>query len=106
MGIVLNACDFIDRLLKPGKINLQEKLEFCLIKLRYNCLKGKQMTIELQFNSVTIQHADMQENYPLMFSAIQPYLPVHNSPKRRRPRKKKERVADLIDTLIDSIDSL
>ncbi len=62
------------------------------------------MVIELQFNSVTIQAADMQENYPLMFSALQPYLPVQKPPKRRRPRKKRETVANLIDSLIDSID--
>ncbi len=62
------------------------------------------MEIELRFNSVTIQPADMQENYPLIFSALQPYLLVQNSPKRRRPKRKRETVADLIDALIEDID--
>ncbi len=43
--------------------------------------------------------------YPLMFSALQPYLPIQKSPKRRRPWKKKQTVASLIDAVIDSIDS-
>ena len=63
------------------------------------------MTIELQFRSITIQPADMQENYPLMFSALQPYLPVEKPIRRRKPRKKKETVASLIDALIEDIDS-
>ncbi len=62
------------------------------------------MTIELQFNSVTIQPAEMQENYPLIFSALQPYLPIQKPPKRRRPRRKRETVADLIDALMEEID--
>ncbi len=62
------------------------------------------MVIELQFNSVTIQAGEMQENYPLIFSALQPYLPVQKPPKRRRVRKKRETVADLIDALIEDID--
>ena len=62
------------------------------------------MTIEFQFNSVTIQPAEMQENYPLMFSALQTYLPVQKSPKRRRPRRKRQTVADLIDALMEEIE--
>jgi hypothetical protein len=62
------------------------------------------MTIELQFNSITIQPADMQENYPLIFSAFQPYLPTQKPAKRRRTRKKKQTVANLIDALIDDIE--
>ena len=64
------------------------------------------MVIELQFNSVIIQPDDMQENYPHMFSALKPYLPVQKSPKRRRPRKKRQTVAHLIDALVENIDSL
>ena len=63
------------------------------------------MVIELQFNSITIQPAEMKENYPLIFSALQPYLPVQKPPKRRRPRRKRETVAHLIDALIENIDS-
>ncbi len=62
------------------------------------------MKIELRFNSVTIQPADIQENYPHIFSALQPYLPIQKPPKRRRVRKKRETVADLIDALIEDID--
>ena len=62
------------------------------------------MVIELQFRSITIQDADMQ-NYPGMFSALQQYLPAQKTPKRRKPRKRRETVAHLIDALKDSIDS-
>ncbi len=64
------------------------------------------MIIEFQFNSVTIQHGDMKENYPLIFSALQPYLPVQKPVKRRRPRKKRARVASLIDSIIDDIEGV
>ena len=62
------------------------------------------MTIEIQFRSVTIQPAEMQENHPEIFSVLQPYLPVRKSSKRRKPRKKRQTVASLIDTLIEDID--
>ena len=62
------------------------------------------MVIELQFRSITIQPADMQ-NYPGMFSGIKQYLPTQKTPKKRRPRRKRETVAHLIDALIDTIDS-
>ena len=62
------------------------------------------MVIELQFRSITIQAGEIEETYPLMFSDIKQYLPDKKTPKRR-PRKKKETVAHLIDALIDSIDS-
>ena len=62
------------------------------------------MTIELQFNSVTVPLAEMQENYPLIFSALQQYLPVQKPPKKRRARKKRETVASLLDALIEDID--
>ena len=62
------------------------------------------MVIELQFRSVTIQAGEIEENYPFIFSAFQPYLPVQKSPKRRRPRKKRETVAHLIDALIENIE--
>ena len=63
------------------------------------------MVIELQFKSIIVPLADMQ-NYPGMFSAIQQYLPVQKTPKRRKPRKKRETVGHLIDALKDSIDSM
>lgn len=63
------------------------------------------MTIEIQFRSVTIQPAEMQENPPEIFSVLQPYLPSRKSPKRRKPRNKRETVSQLIDALIDSIDN-
>ncbi len=62
------------------------------------------MTIELRFNSVTVPLAEMQENYPQIFSALQPYLRVQKPPTRRRVKKKRETVADLIDALIEDID--
>ena len=62
------------------------------------------MVIQLQFNTIIVPLAEMQENYPLMFSAIQPYLPDQKNPKRRRPRKR-QNVGDLIDALIENIGS-
>ena len=62
------------------------------------------MTIELQFNSVMIKPADMQENYPLMFSALQPYLLAQKPIKRRKPRQDRQSVASLIDAVIENID--
>lgn len=63
------------------------------------------MTIEFQFNSIIIQTGDMQENYPLMFSTFQQYLPTQKSLRRKKPKRNRETVASLIDALIDSIDS-
>ena len=59
------------------------------------------MTIEFQFKSVTIPLAELQDIYPDMFSVSQPYSPTQKKTKRRRPRKKRETVAHLIDALID-----
>ena len=67
--------------------------------------KEKLMEIQLQFKSIIVPLADMQD-YPGMFSALQQYLPAQKTPKRRKPRKEKQTVAHLIDRLIDSIDSL
>ena len=63
------------------------------------------MVIELQFRSITVPLSEIQENYPQIFSALQPYLPIQNSPKRRKPKRKRETVADLIDALIEDIDN-
>ena len=60
------------------------------------------MTIELRFQSIIVQNADMQGNYIDIFPVCSPYLST-NAPKRRRPRKKRETVAHLIDTLIENI---
>ena len=62
------------------------------------------MVIELQFNSVSIQPAEMQEDYSHIFSNLQSYIPIQKSPKRRRVRKKRETVAHLIDSLIEDIE--
>ena len=64
----------------------------------------KQMTIELRFQSVSIQPADLQESHPHAIPALQQYLPANNAPKRRGA-KKKRKIADLIDTLIENINS-
>ena len=61
------------------------------------------MTVEFQFNSVTIQAGEIEETYPLMFSALQPYLPVQKPIRRRKPRKKRQTVASLIDAVIENI---
>jgi len=63
------------------------------------------MTIELKLISIIIQD-DMQENYTGMFPISQSYLPVQKQIKIRRPRKKKETVANVIDNLLHNIDSM
>ena len=65
--------------------------------------RGNLMTIELQFISIIVQASEIEETYPLMFSAIQQFLPVRNTPKRRL--RKRETVGHLIDEIIDSIES-
>ena len=62
------------------------------------------MTIKYIFNSVTLQNEDIQEQFPGLISAIQSYLPVKKIPKKRKPRKKKVYMSDLIKPIIDSIE--
>ena len=62
------------------------------------------MTIEFRFQSVSIQPADLQENYPGMFSICQPYLPAQKPQKRRKPGNNRQTVAHLIDNLLDGLD--
>ena len=62
------------------------------------------MEIELQFISVIVRAGEIEETYPLMFSALQPYFPVRKSPKRKRARKKRVTVASLIDPIIENIE--
>ena len=63
------------------------------------------MTIEFQFKSVSVPLADLQEHYPLIYSALQPYLSVQKPIRRRKPRNKRQTVASLIDALIENIES-
>ena len=58
------------------------------------------MSIEIQFNSVTVEPQDIPPN--ILF-AISSYLPSHKPQKKRRPRRKKKLVGSLIDDIIDSI---
>ena len=62
------------------------------------------MTIKYIFNSVTLQNEDIQEQFPGLISAIQSYLPAQKTPKKRKPRKKKVYMSDLIKPIIDSIE--
>lgn len=61
------------------------------------------MYVELKLSQITIQAENMQENYPFLISAIRSYPPIHIAPKRRKPRRKRVRVASLIDGIIDAI---
>lgn len=63
------------------------------------------MIIELQFNSVTVQPADMLDNCPYIMSALRQYFPAENNPQRRQVRKKRETVASLIDPIISTIEN-
>ena len=60
------------------------------------------MSIEFEFNTITIQQQDIEEIYPNLISKIQSYLQTQKHHKRRKRRRKK--TADiLIDEIIDSI---
>jgi hypothetical protein len=63
------------------------------------------MSIEYKFQTVVLQYEDVQVQFPGLTSMINSSLPKKKTPKRRRPRKNRQTVAHLIDTLIDSIDS-
>lgn len=62
------------------------------------------MAMEIQLISIIVQDDNIQENYADIFSVSLPYLPDPKTRKRRRPKKKKETVAQLIDKIIDSIE--
>jgi hypothetical protein len=61
------------------------------------------MEIEIQFNSVTIQPVEVEENYPNLLSSLQSYLPIHKTKKRRRTRKKRTRVSSLIEPILEGL---
>ena len=60
------------------------------------------MTTQIQFNSVTMDMEDFQEQFPELAMMIQSSLPQKKKPKRRK-RKKKKTVANLIDEILESI---
>ena len=62
------------------------------------------MSIEFIFNTVTVQHDQIQEQFPHLVSMVNSYLPAKETHKRRR-RKKKLTAGPLIQEIIDSIDS-
>ncbi|MHC4256949.1 MAG: hypothetical protein ACYSO7_07390 [Planctomycetota bacterium] len=62
------------------------------------------MTIEIQFNSVTLQYEDIQEHFPELIPMINSSLPQKKKPKRRK-RKKKKTVGMLIDEIQENISS-
>ena len=62
------------------------------------------MPITIQFNSMTIPLADLQENYPHIISALEQYLPAQKPVKRRKPRKSRQTVAHLIDNILDTLE--
>ena len=61
-------------------------------------VSSKEKTVQ-DYNTFSKYLVDLQEHYPLIYSALQPYLPVQKPPKKRRPRKKKQTIAHLIDAL-------
>ena len=62
------------------------------------------MSIEIQFNSMTIQPQDIQEQFPNLIAIVDSYLPQKKKRKRRK-RKSKETVGSLIQEIIDSIEN-
>lgn len=62
------------------------------------------MTIELQFNSVTLQYEEIKKYYPELLPIIQSSFPQKKKTKRRK-RKKKRTVANLIDEILENLNS-
>ena len=58
------------------------------------------MSIEIQFNSIVVD----PQQLPALIAMVNSYLPKQKTPKRRKPRKKKETVGILIQEIIDSIE--
>ena len=63
------------------------------------------MSIEIQFNSVTVEPQEMQEKFPELYSAISSYLPRQKVRKRSRGRKMQKTATALINDIIDSINT-
>jgi hypothetical protein len=62
------------------------------------------MEIEIQFNSVMMDMKELQEHFPELLPMIQSSLPQKKKTKRRK-RKKKKTVANLIDEILNNINS-
>ena len=60
------------------------------------------MSIEFEFNTITIQQQEIEEMYPNLTSKIQLYLQTQKTPKKRKYRKRKT-ISHLIDEILDSI---
>jgi hypothetical protein len=63
------------------------------------------MSIEYKFQTVVLQYEDVQEQFPDIISMVNSHLPQKKIYRKRKPRKNRETVSDLINALIDSIDS-
>ena len=62
------------------------------------------MTIQIQFNSVMMDMKELQEQFPELAMMIQSSLPQKKKSKRRK-RKKKKTVANLIDEVLENLNS-
>ena len=60
------------------------------------------MTIQIKFNSVTLQYEDIREQFPELIPMIDSSLPQEKKTKRRK-RKENKTVACLIDEIIENI---
>ena len=64
------------------------------------------MKIELQFNSVSVQPQEIENIYPDFISAINSYIPIQKTPKRRRAKRNKCISASiLLDDIIQDINT-
>ena len=61
------------------------------------------MKIELQFNSVSVQSDQVQDQYPFVISDVNKCLPVKRTRKRRK-RKKGKTAGSLIQEIIADIE--
>ena len=63
------------------------------------------MEIEFKFQTVLTHSKDIEKQFPGLIDAIQSQISQQKKPrKKRRPRKKKIKIATLIDEIIKSIE--
>jgi hypothetical protein len=62
------------------------------------------MRIEFIRQTITLTNEQIHEQLPALLAMINSSLQQKKAPKRRKPRKKKEKIGPLIQEIIDSIE--
>jgi len=62
------------------------------------------MSIEFTLQTVHISPQELQEKLPALLTMMNSCLSKKKTPKRRKPRKKKETIGPLIQSIIDDLE--